>query len=89
AHLRGRYEPITYWVVVGESVALSGTGQKLAQLRYGLRGFIPDGMLVRVSTINSDGGKGWAAQARFIADMEQALSPALRPRVLGGGSSAA
>lgn len=88
ANLGGRHEPITYWTIVGRRVALSGTEQKLAQLRYGLRGLIPDGLLVRVSSIDSDKARGWALQQRFLADMRAALPPALRRR-LGMDASAA
>lgn len=79
----GRIEPITYWVVIGERIALSGTEQKLAQLSYSTRGLIPDGMLVRVSSIDADEGHAYTVHARFVADMAQAIAPALRDRVLG------
>lgn len=81
--LGGRHEPITYWMVTGGEVTTSGVEQKLAQLRYGLRGLIPDGILVRVSNIEPDMAKGHALHARFVADMAKVLSPAARDRVLG------
>jgi hypothetical protein len=52
--LAQRHEPVTFWFVVGEHVAVSGQQQKIAQLRYGVQGLIPDGMLVRVSSIDRD-----------------------------------
>lgn len=79
-----RLEPITYWVVVGEQVALSGMDQKLAQLRHGLRGIIADGMLVRVSSIDADMAHGHAVHAAFIAGLAAALPQADRARVFGG-----
>lgn len=81
--LGGRNEPITYWVVVGSEVATSGVEQKLAQMRYGLRGVIADGMLVRVSTIDADMARGHAIQSGFIADMAAAIPGPARPRVFG------
>lgn len=84
AKLGQRYEPVTFWFVVGDQVAVSGQQQKLAQLRYGLRGLIPDGMLVRVSSIDPDADAGYRAQARFIADMHAAMSQPARLRAFGG-----
>lgn len=81
--LGGRNEPITYWVVVGSEVATSGIEQKLAQMRYGLRGVIADGMLVRVSSIDADIARGHAIQSGFIAEMAAAIPHQARPRVFG------
>lgn len=83
SRLGGRNEPITYWVVVGSEIATSGIEQKLAQMRYGLRGVIADGMLVRVSSIDADMARGHAIQAGFIADMAAAIPSPARPRVFG------
>ncbi|MBI3055453.1 MAG: EpsI family protein [Betaproteobacteria bacterium] len=49
-----RNEPITYWVVVGDKATLPGLTQKFAQLSYGLTGKVPDGFLVRISSIDPD-----------------------------------
>ena len=81
--LGGRNEPITYWVVVGNEIATSGVEQKLAQMRYGLRGVIADGMLVRVSSIEPDMARGHAVQSGFIADMAAAIPSQARSRVFG------
>jgi EpsI family protein len=78
-----RYEPVTFWFVVGEYVAVSGQQQKLAQLRYGVRGIIPDGMLVRVSSIDPDAAAAYQVQARFIADMRAAMPQPARLRAFG------
>jgi EpsI family protein len=78
-----RKEPLTYWIVVGNKVATTGVEQKLAQLRYGLRGVIADGMLVRVSSVDADMAKGHALQAEFIAAMAAGMPSAARPRVFG------
>jgi EpsI family protein len=83
AKLGGRNEPITYWVVVGNEIATTGIEQKLAQMRYGVRGVIADGMLVRVSSINSDRDQALALQASFITDMAVAIPEPGRSRVFG------
>lgn len=83
AQLGGRHEPITYWVMVGEKPVISGTEQKLAQLRYGLRGLIPDGMLVRVSSIDKDTEKAYRLHDAFIKELSDHVAVAMRPRVFG------
>jgi EpsI family protein len=78
-----RNEPITYWVVVGGEVVTTGIDQKLAQLRYGVRGIVADGMLVRVSSIDQDMARGHALQSRFIIDLADQMAPAAAARVFG------
>lgn len=83
ARATGRTEPITYWVVVGTRTALSGTEQKLAQLHYGLRGQIPDGLLVRVSSLSIDVPGAHRVHERFINQLSHALAPEVQARVMG------
>jgi len=82
-----RNEPITYWIVVGEKVTTTGTQQKLAQLGYTTRGIIPDGMLVRVSNIDHDDAKGFAAQRRFVQQLAAVLPASQRALVLGAAAA--
>jgi EpsI family protein len=83
SRISGRNEPITYWIVVGDRVVTTGIGQKLAQMRHGLRNVIADGMLVRVSSIDNDMAKGHALQTKFLADLGAALDSDDASRVLG------
>jgi EpsI family protein len=78
-----RNEPISYWLVIGNSVASFGYGHRLALLKYGLTGHVPDGMLVRVSSIDDDDAQAWARQDVFLRDMLAALAPDFRRRILG------
>ncbi len=78
-----RNEPITYWITIGDQAVLSGIEQKLQRLAYGLSGTIPDGMLMRVSTIGPDAGAAWRLQDRFVAQMLEALPARDRARLLG------
>ena len=78
-----RTEPITYWITVGDKATLPGIKRKLNQLAYGLTGTIPDGMLVRVSSIDTDSGHAYALQERFVADLLAAMPPQDRARVAG------
>lgn len=81
--LSSRNEPVTYWMVIGEQVVTTGTEQRLAELRYGLRGLVPDGLLVRISTIDRDADRAYAVQAGFAADLASAIDPTWRPRFVG------
>lgn len=78
-----RHEPVTYWVMVGDRAIIGSLQGKLAQLRYGFRGQIPDGMLVRASTIDPDDERAFAQQARFLQDLLAAVPPETRKRLSG------
>lgn len=78
-----RNEPITYWVTVGDKATLPGIQRKLNQLAYGLTGTVPDGMLVRVSSIDSDSANAYKLQEAFIRDLLQAMPAQERARVAG------
>lgn len=83
ARLGNRSEPITYWLVVGDTAVASGTKQKFAQLKYGLIGKVPDGFLVRVSTIDPDKSVAYEVQAEFIKAMLAAMQSDDRMRLVG------
>ncbi|MCE7914340.1 MAG: EpsI family protein [Nitrosomonas sp. PRO4] len=78
-----RSEPITYWITIGNKAVLPGIDQKLRQLRYGLTGIVPDGMLVRVSSISSDEEKAYYLQEKFIKDLLLEINTKERSRLIG------
>lgn len=78
-----RTEPITYWVTVGNKAVLPGLDQKLQQLRYGLTGNVPDGMLVRVSSIDPDEDRAYRLQTIFIQNLLSAVDVKERVRLIG------
>lgn len=78
-----RNEPITYWITVGDKAIAPGIQQKLQQLRYGLTGTIPDGMLVRVSSIGSDRPSAYSLQDGFVQQMLSSMDPVARTRLAG------
>lgn len=80
-----RVEPITYWITIGDQATVPGLRQKLVQLGYGFSGKVPDGMLVRVSSIgpNPPSAAAYAAHEDFIRDLLAALPPDARVRVAG------
>lgn len=83
ARLGPRVEPITYWVTLDEAATLPGLGRKLQQIRYGLRGQIPDGMLVRVSSVSPVIEESFAVQNRFLQQLHAAVPALVRTRYFG------
>lgn len=78
-----RVEPITYWVVVGDRITSYGRAHKLVSLDYGIRGYIPDGMLIRVSSIDRDTDAAFLAHEAFIQDMLAHMTANARRITLG------
>jgi EpsI family protein len=87
--LQSRQEPVTYWFTVGDTAVLGKTEKRLVDLRYGLTGRIPDGMLFRVSSIDADQRQAFALQARFITELLAVLPPVDRKRLSGLGTAPA
>jgi EpsI family protein len=88
AKLGQRHEPVTFWFVVGEHVAVTSPQQKYAELRYSFRGLIADGLLMRVSSIDPDPEAGYRLQTSFINDLYAAMRPEHRTLAFGSGVSA-
>lgn len=80
-----RVEPITYWLTVGDTVAVSGLKWKLAQLKYGLTGKVPDGMIFRVSSLGEE-VTAYPVQEDFTRALLKALSPESRNRLIGSAT---
>lgn len=78
-----RYEPITYWVTVGDRIARPDMDQKLIQLAYGLAGKIPDGMLVRLSSIDQDTTHAYRMQDAFLRQLLSSMPQESRHRLVG------
>ena len=78
-----RFEPVTYWTIVGDQQSLGGWDRKISEIRHGLRGEIVDGLLFRVSSIDRDSVAGFHAQDDFIRALIQALTPAARRQLVG------
>jgi len=78
-----RVEPITYWVVVGNQQTQFGMGMKFAQMKYGLTGVIPDGMLIRVSSIDRDETNAYRLHEDFLRAMLASMNADDRIRLLG------
>jgi EpsI family protein len=83
-----RREPITYWVTLGHSASIPGMSRKLAQLKYGLQGWIMDGMLMRISSLTPTVDKTELDAAKvlheqFVNDLAVAMPASDRSRFFG------
>ncbi|MFZ5595220.1 MAG: exosortase-associated protein EpsI, B-type [Pseudomonadota bacterium] len=80
-----RFEPVTYWTTVGDEAVTGGISKKIAEMRYGLKGEIPDGLLFRISSINTDTQAAFALQDSFTKALLNELQSDMRLRLAGLG----
>ena len=79
-----RSEPVTYWFTMGERVVRGRFERLRVQLASGVAGRVPDGMLVRVSSISTDVAPAFGAQQAFIAALVAAMPAPDATRFVGG-----
>jgi EpsI family protein len=75
AEREARFEPISYWMRVGNDIATGVVDRQLIRLKYGLRGLIPDGALIRISTVGLSEEMSFKVQDQFIRDFLGAVAP--------------
>jgi EpsI family protein len=78
-----RIEPVTYWLTVGSQVIQTKFDTRIAQIRLGLTGQIPDGLLFRVSSIDADSERAFSMQQKFVADLMSAVPDSSRKQLSG------
>jgi exosortase B len=78
-----RSEPVTYWFTMGDRVVLGRLERLRVQLANGLAGRIPDGMLVRVSSLSGDPRRAFAAQDAFMDAIIAAVPAPQAARLVG------
>jgi EpsI family protein len=78
-----RFEPVTYWLTLGDQVISSNLDKRIAEIRLGLTGQIPDGLLFRISSIDKVAAHGFAMQQKFAADMMGAVPASTRKQLSG------
>lgn len=86
ASLGQRQEPVTYWLTIGNRSVDGGLAEKLAEIKVGLTGRIPDGLLFRISSIDPDPAQAYRNQDDFVRQLLAAVPPAERVRLSGLGS---
>lgn len=78
-----RREPVTYWTTIGDTIVQGGIEKKLTELRYGLSGSVPDGLLFRVSSIDADTTRAYQMHKVFVTELLDAVPPEQRKRLAG------
>jgi len=78
-----RKEPVTYWFTMGDRAVKSKLEQRLVEIRLGLTGEVPDGLLFRVSSIDDSPQRAFQMQEAFVADLLKAVPARDRLRLSG------
>ena len=78
-----RFEPVTYWTVIGDQQSLSQWDRKYSEIRHGLKGEIVDGLLFRVSSIGRNTAAAFQLQDAFVRSMIKAMTPPARLQLAG------
>lgn len=78
-----RIEPITYWITVGQEVVQGQWSRKIAQMKVGLTGKVPDGLLFRVSSISDKEADAFKLQVRFIEVLLTSIESSVYARLVG------
>lgn len=85
--LGARLEPITYWFAMGERNVRSNWERRLVEVKLGLTGQVPDGLLFRMSSIDGDATGAYRMHEQFARELLAAL-PAQERRKISGIASA-
>lgn len=80
-----RREPVTYWFTMGDQAVRNRFERRIVEVRAGLTGQIPDGLLFRVSSIDANPARAYAEHDLFVADLLAAVAPTERVRLIGTG----
>lgn len=83
ATLGARVEPVTYWITTAGKVSNNTWDMKFQKLSVSLFGKVPDGMLVRISSISGDTASAYDTQRQFASAMVNSISPEHRERFVG------
>jgi EpsI family protein len=86
-----RIEPVTYWFTLNDRALVSQTDWLRTQLASGLlQGHVPDGMLMRVSSLSTspDTAVAFLLHERFVRELADAVPPGQRWRLVGRASGA-
>jgi|KBSSwiStaDraftv2_1062776.scaffolds.fasta_scaffold579787_1 EpsI family protein len=78
-----RTEQVLYWTRIGDLLPTSWTAQRLAAIRSNLAGSIPDGLLVRFSTVSNDAEQAQQTLKLFARAMLEEMTPATRRMLIG------
>lgn len=78
-------EQMIYWTRLGAYFPVTWADQRMAVIRENLAGVIPDGALLRFSSVGD--GDARTLLSRFAADLYAAVGPAMRRGMAGAGAA--
>ena len=78
-----RIEQVLYWTRIADMLPTGWSIQRIDIMRSNLAGLIPDGLLVRFSTVTPDVDVAYATLERFARDMLAAVGEPGRRKLLG------
>ena len=81
--LGSRVEPVTYWFTVGDRVVNDKMNKRMAEIRLALTGQVPDGLLFRISSIDSNSQKAFERQQQFTSAMMDSVPGNVRKKLSG------
>lgn len=82
-----RVEFLTFFIRVGDSVARGAKERNLIRLGMAMKGYLVDGMLLRVSEVGSSSDRAYPLQDQFISDLLAAVKPTDLPKIIGAAAS--
>lgn len=82
-----RHEQLIYWTRIGNDFPTRWWAQHWAVAKENLKGRVPDGVLVRVSTAAPDDETAMITLKRFLPAMLEQLSPVARRVLFGEGGA--
>ncbi len=83
ARSESRVEPIVYWTRIGDDLPTDGREQRMVKLRQQMRGYLSDGVLVRLSTVADPTPEVFAQLGLFAKTMVHAMQPKDRAAFIG------
>jgi EpsI family protein len=83
ATLGQRQEPVSYWFTMGNHVVGSRFDRLITQIKHGFLGEIPDGLLVRISSISRDLPAAYRAHDEFANALVDNVAVQHQQRLIG------
>jgi EpsI family protein len=78
-----RQEPVTYWSTLGDYAVAGGVEKKMLDIRYAMNGFIADGLLFRLSSIDRDSAAAFELHEQFTRALLSHVGQSERTRLAG------
>jgi exosortase B len=87
---KNRIEAVSYWIRIGDAFPRGGWATRMKLLKDGVDGRVPDGILVRASSLMTDPSQveaAYALQERFLQDLVAGVGPQAKALLLTGNAA--